>query len=228
MRVLGISSADKIISVALVDGDKPLLSTTVAGARAEKVMFYIKEAGIKPEDIDGVAVAAGPGSYSGLRGGLAAAKTLAQVLEVPLVSVSTLEAIAYNLIDIEGTIAVILHARSEEYNFALFGAARGKLKRLTDDMVIKAEALEERISRISGEIWVAGDTRVIKDIKPCLPAGRGIKKRNIHFVDGVHSQPYGTNVAQLGLIKFKDGKRDDPLKLAPRYSHQPNIREYKA
>lgn len=218
MRVLGISSADKIISVALVDGNKPLLSTTVAGARAEKVMFYIKEAGIKPEDIDGVAVAAGPGSYSGLRGGLAAAKTLAQVLKVPLVAVSTLEAIAYNLIDIEGTIAVILHARLDEYNFAVFKAAKGKLKRLTDDMVIKAEALQGRISRISGEIWVVGDIKDIKDIK----------KKNVHFVDGVHSQPYGINVAQLGLIKFKDGKRDDPLKLVPRYSHQPNIREYKA
>jgi tRNA threonylcarbamoyladenosine biosynthesis protein TsaB len=90
-----------------------------------------------------VAVAVGPGSYSGLRGGLAVAKTLAQTLKVPLAGISTLEAIAYNLINVEGTMAVILDAKADEYNFALFGASRGKLKRLTGDMVLKANVIKE-------------------------------------------------------------------------------------
>lgn len=216
MRVLGISSATKVIGIGLVDEEKVLVETTLADIQAEKITFYVKEAGIKPEEIDGVAVAIGPGSYSGLRGGLATAKSLAQTLGVPIVGVPTLEAIAYNLIDIEGTMAVVLDAKADEYNFALFGAAGGKLKRLTDDLVIKLDVLKDSLSRISGDIWVVGN---IKEV-------RGIKGENYHFAEEVHSHPYGINVAKLGCLKIKAGQIDDLLKLVPQYSHKPNIREF--
>jgi tRNA threonylcarbamoyladenosine biosynthesis protein TsaB len=218
MKVLGISSAAKVISIGLIDEGRVIIETTVSDIQAEKIMFYVKEAGIEPKQIEGVAVAQGPGSYSGLRGGLAAAKSLAQTLNVPLVGVSTLEAIAYNLIDIEGTMAVVLDARADEYNFALFGASSGKLRRVTDDLVLKLDMLRERISRVSGDIWFVGNIKGIKDI-------RG---DNYHFVEETHSHPYGMNVARLGLAKIKTGQIDDPLKLVPQYSHKPNIREFKS
>jgi tRNA threonylcarbamoyladenosine biosynthesis protein TsaB len=179
-------------------------------------MFYVKEAGIEPSQIEGVAVASGPGSYSGLRGSLAAAKSLAQTLNVPLTGVSTLEAIAYNLIDSEGTIMVVLDARADEYNCALFGASQGKLKRLTADVMMKLAALKERVAGISGEIWLTGNTKELRELKGS----------NFHFAEEVHGHPYGTNVARIGLEKIKAGKIDDPLKLLPLYSHQPNIREF--
>jgi tRNA threonylcarbamoyladenosine biosynthesis protein TsaB len=219
MRILGLSSATKIISIGLVDEEKVLIETTLADIQAEKIMFYVKEAGIKPEEIDGVAVAQGPGSYSGLRGGLAAAKSLAQTLNVPLVGISTLEAIAYNLVDIEGTMAVVLDARADEYNFALFGASQSKLKRLTDDLVLKLEVLLDRLSRISGDIWVVGNIREVRGkIRE--------NQENIHFAEAIHSHPYGINVARLGLLKNKAGQTDDPLKLVPQYSHKPSFREF--
>ena len=161
-------------------------------------------------------MASGPGSYSGLRGSLAAAKSLAQTLNVPLTGVSTLEAIAYNLIDIEGTIMVVLDARADEYNCALFGASQGKLKRLTADVVLKLAALKERIAGISGDIWLVGNTKELKDLKD----------NNLHFAEEVHGHPYGTNVARIGLEQIRAGKTDDPLKLVPLYSHQPNIKEF--
>jgi tRNA threonylcarbamoyladenosine biosynthesis protein TsaB len=219
MRVLGISSATKIISIGLIDEDRVLVETTVSDIHAEKVMFYVQAAGIEHDQIDGVAVAVGPGSYSGLRGGLAAAKSLAQSLNVPLVGVPTLEAIAYNLIDIEGAMAVVLDARADEYNFALFGAHQGKLKRLTDDLALKYDKIVDKLSKISGELYVAGN---LKDFKGKL------KSKNIHLAEDIHSHPYGTNVARLGLLKIKAGETADSLKLTPTYSHKPNIREYKS
>ncbi|MBU1026121.1 MAG: tRNA (adenosine(37)-N6)-threonylcarbamoyltransferase complex dimerization subunit type 1 TsaB, partial [Candidatus Margulisbacteria bacterium] len=165
MRILGISSATKVISIGLLDEDKVLIETTVSDIRAEKILFYVNEAGIKPEEIEAVAVAIGPGSYVGLRGGLATAKSLAQTLDIPLVAVSTLEAIAYNLADIEGTMAVILDAKSDEYNIALFGAHKGKLKRLTEDMVLRFDKVRDSLSRISGDIWVVGNIKGIKGIE---------------------------------------------------------------
>ncbi|MFH1684098.1 MAG: tRNA (adenosine(37)-N6)-threonylcarbamoyltransferase complex dimerization subunit type 1 TsaB [Candidatus Margulisiibacteriota bacterium] len=220
MRILGISSATKVISIGLVDEDKVLVETTVSDIRAEKIILYINEAGIKPGQIEGVAVAQGPGSYSGLRGGLAAAKSLAQTLNVPLVGVSTLSAIAYNLIDIEGTMAVILDAKREEYNFALFGASGGKLKRLTDDLVIKHDQLVNKLLKISGSLYLVGNLKETRNSKLATC-------NNFHFAEDMHSHPYGINVARLGLLKIKAGKTEDPLQLIPKYSHKPNIREYR-
>lgn len=220
MKILGISSATKVISFGLLDEDRVLVEATVAETQSERIMFYVQEAGIKPDQIEAVAAASGPGSYSGLRGGLATAKSLAQTLNVPLVGVSTLEAIAFNLIDIEGTMAVILDARADEYNFALFGASQGKLKRLTEDLVCKLDSLLVCLSRISGEIWITGN---IRGISGKIRENQG---SNFHFAEEVHSHPYGINVANLGLLKIEAGEIDDPLKLTPSYSHKPNIREY--
>jgi tRNA threonylcarbamoyladenosine biosynthesis protein TsaB len=218
MRVLGLSGATKVISLGLIDDDRLIIETTMADMHSEQIMFYVKAAGIEPSQIEGVAVASGPGSYSGLRGSLAAAKLLAQTLSVPLTGVSTLEAIAYNLIDIEGTIMVVLGARADEFNCALFGASQGKLNRLTDDVVMKLAALQARIAGISGEIWLTGETKELKTLKT----------NNRHFAAEVHGHPCGINVARIGLEQIKAGKKDDPLKLAPLYSHQPNIREFKS
>lgn len=191
MKTLGISSATKAISVGLVDGEKILAELTFSGKEAftEDLIVYIKkiigESGIKPECI---AVTEGPGAYSGLRGGLATAKTLAQVLKLPVVGISTLEAIAYNMIDCDGTIAAVTHAKSEEYNFALFGIKNRKMKRLTEDMLVPKEKIE--------------------------------KLANVKICDGI---PRGSSVAFLAEGKEKT----DLLKLHPKYSHKPNIREYK-
>lgn len=217
MRVLGLSSATKMISLGLIDEDQVLVETTVADLRAEKLVFYMKEAGIEPKQIQAVAVAQGPGSYSGLRGGLATAKSLAQTLNIPLTGVSTLEAVAYNLVDVEGTMAVILDAKRDEYNFALFGAHQGKLKRLTDDLVMTLDRISRKLGQINGEIHIVGETKELK---------KKVKGDNHLFADEVNSHPYGINVAKLGLLNIKAKKTADPLKLIPNYSHKPNIREY--
>ena len=218
MRILGISTAAGVASFGLIDEEKVLAEGTLSGNIAEKILFYVKEAGIEPKDIDGISVAVGPGSYSGLRAGVATAKTLAQTLSIPIVGVPTLDAIAYNFIDVQGTIAVILDARSDEYNFALFGASNGKLNRLTDDIVIKLDRLADKLKKITGNIYLAGKLSEIKE---------RIVGDNFHFADETNSYPYGINVAKIGLALIKSGKTDDPIKLVPNYSHKPNIREYK-
>lgn len=218
MHVLGISSATKVVSIGLVENEQLLFETTVANVQSESILFYVQEAGIKPADINGIAVAMGPGSYSGLRGGVATAKALSATLDIPLVGISTLEAIAYNLVEIEGTMAVVLDARQAEYNFALFGASKGKLKRIIDDMVIKLDLLLGKLSAISGPIRLVGNLSAIEN---------KIQGENFHFADPLHSHPYGINVAKLGLQRFQAGKKDDPLTMVPNYSHLPKIREFK-
>ncbi|MFH1542311.1 MAG: tRNA (adenosine(37)-N6)-threonylcarbamoyltransferase complex dimerization subunit type 1 TsaB [bacterium] len=136
MFVLGISSATKVISIGLIDEDKVLVDKTFDDMRAEMILSFVQEAGITPDQIEGVAVAIGPGSYSGLRGGAATAKTLAQTLNIPLVGVSTLAAIAYNEIGQSKNIAVMLDAKRDDFNFACFKVEVGRLVRKTEDMVL--------------------------------------------------------------------------------------------
>lgn len=219
MYTLGISCATKLISFGIIDEQGVQLETSIAEILAERIMFYVKESGVKPEEIEGIAITTGPGSYSGLRAGLATAKTLAQTLNLPLVGVSTLEAIAYNLIEIEGTMAVVLDARLNEYNFALFGAAGGKLNRLTEDLVLKWEVLVKKLSDISGKLWLVGNTRALKAIRNWPD--------NFSFAEEMHGHPYGINVARLGRCKIQAGLVDDPLALAPHYSHKVSFKEFK-
>jgi tRNA threonylcarbamoyladenosine biosynthesis protein TsaB len=216
MKVLGISSATKIISFGLIDGGRVVAEATIAETRAEMLMPLLAQAGVTPEQIDAIAVCQGPGSYSGLRGGAATAKSLAQTLSKPLVGISTLDAIAYNLIGIEGTMAVILDARGDEYNFALFGANGGVLKRLTADLTLKLDVIKQRLAAVSGELWLVGN----------LTGLRGEERSNFHFADEIQCHPYGINVARLGALKLLAGEKADPLALIPNYSHQPNIREF--
>ena len=219
MKIIGLSSATEVISFGLIDDDRVLAEATIAQTRAETIMPLLAQAGVEPAQIEAIAVASGPGSYSGLRGGLATAKSLAQTLQVPLIGISTLEAIAYNLVEVEGTMAVILDARLDEYNFALFGASGGKLKRLTDDLVIKLDKLNGLLQKIEGPLYLIGKLEGVR--------GKGVGSReNLRFADEIHSKPYGINVAKLGLLKIKAGKKSDPLELVPSYSHQPHFKEF--
>ncbi len=223
MAVLGISSATKMISAGLAEEGKILAEISISGKESftEDLMVYIdklvKESGKK---FQAVAVTQGPGAYAGLRGGLAVAKTLSQTLTLPLVGVSTLEAVAYNLTDITCTAAVITDARSAEYNFALFTSNGGAIGRLTNDLVLTAERIVDILSRVKGPLYLAGQTSgIFAEILAVNPETRVVEMAN--------SQPWAGLVAILGEKLLAEGKLDDPLKLAPRYSHTPNIREWK-
>jgi len=215
MAILGISSATKIISVGLVDQGRLLAELTLSGKEAftEDLILYIdkliEQSGVS---LKGIAATEGPGAYSGLRGGLATAKTLAQTLNLPIVGVSTLEAIAYNLIDIEGTILAVTDARADEFNFAAFTSKDKKLVRLTEDLVLRLDRIIELLSQVKGKLYLAGQ---IVEIYSQLSNTR---------ITAIPAQPRGGSVAAIGENLIAEGKI--PQNVLPRYSHLPHIREW--
>lgn len=226
MYVLGISSATKMIGVSLINEGEVLAEySTQAGATEELIVYIdkvLKKANIPLKRISGIAVTTGPGSYGGLRGGLAGAKTLSQVSGISIVGVSTLQAIAYNLIDVEGAIFAALDACREDFNLALFTVRGQNLTRLTEDMVLNIDKIVGTLRKIKGKAYLVCPhsglpTRVLEMFPntsiTILPVGR--------------SWPFATNVAMIGLEKLKKKETDDFIALAPHYSHKPNIREYK-
>jgi len=148
MRILAIESSARQSSVALVEEEK-LIAQNVqnAGQTHSKTLLpmthsLLRDLGITIQDIDKIAVAHGPGSFTGIRIGVATAKGLAMGADKPLIGVSTLEAMAHQAKHLgAGIICPVMDARREQVYNALFTMEDGTLTRLTEDRAIAVETL---------------------------------------------------------------------------------------
>ena len=133
----------------------------------------MKQCGKAPADVTHVAVAAGPGSFTGVRIGVAAAKGFAWGREIPLCGVSTLQAMALTLGVWEGTVCCVMDARRNQVYNALYRAEGGSITRIREDRAISLEELGRELGGISGTIYLVGDGselthRTLKDTVPNL------------------------------------------------------------
>lgn len=109
------------------------------------------------KEIDAFAVSAGPGSFTGVRIGVAAVKGMAQALNKPCISVSALEAMAQNLKNTECTVCAVMDARCKQFYNALFESKNGRITRLTEDRALSSEELQDELEKVSGRIILTGD-----------------------------------------------------------------------
>ena len=110
----------------------------------------------KFSDLGAIAVTAGPGSFTGVRIGVATVKGLAFANNTPCITVSTLEAIAYNFIDENAVVCAVMDARRMQFYNALFKAENGKIARLCDDRAISLEDLKKDLEGFE-KVIIAGD-----------------------------------------------------------------------
>jgi tRNA threonylcarbamoyladenosine biosynthesis protein TsaB len=121
----------------------------------------LKQCGLKPQDVTAVAVAEGPGSFTGVRIGVAAAKGFAWGMEIPCYGVSTLEAMARSLGAFDGVICPVMDARRSQVYNALFYANQGILERVTPDRAISLEDLETELKKYEKPIFLVGDGSIL-------------------------------------------------------------------
>lgn len=163
MLLLAFETSAKAGSVALMQEDRLLAeSYQNSGLTHSQTLLSMAESMIKscdltPQDVQAVAVAAGPGSFTGVRIGVAAAKGFSWGLEIPCCGVSTLEAMAENLGIYEGTVVCVMDARRSQVYNALFRAEKGVLTRMTPDRAISLAELKGELSEISGPLYLVGD-----------------------------------------------------------------------
>ena len=163
MKILAFETSAKAASVALTDGGKLLAEsyqkTGMTHSQTLMVMAQdlLKTCGLSPKDVDAVAVAAGPGSFTGVRIGVAAAKGYAWGGELPCYGVSTLEAMARNLGIWQGYIVPAMDARRSQVYTAIFHAEKGVLTRVEEDMAISLQELGEKIKNYEESIFLVGD-----------------------------------------------------------------------
>ena len=163
MLILAFETSAKAGSVALHDGQTLLgesyCNTGLTHSQTLMTMAedLLKNCGVTPKDVTAVAVAAGPGSFTGVRIGVAAAKGFAWGAEIPCHGVSTLEAMALNLGVENGYVLPVMDARRNQVYNALFYARGGELERKTDDRAIALEELAAEIKNLNEPIFLVGD-----------------------------------------------------------------------
>lgn len=163
MKILALETSAKAVSAALSEDGRILASgyqdTGLTHSRTLMpiVEHLFRNTGLTMADCDAVAVAAGPGSFTGIRIGVTAAKGLAFAAEKPAVGISTLAAMARNVAFADGLVLCAMDARRSQIYNAVFLAENGHLTRLTPDRAIALEELAQELREDSRPKMVVGD-----------------------------------------------------------------------
>jgi tRNA threonylcarbamoyladenosine biosynthesis protein TsaB len=171
----------------------------------------LKSCGCTPQDVEAVAVAAGPGSFTGVRIGVAAAKGYAWGSQIPCCGVSTLEAMALSLGAWDGYVVGVMDARRSQVYTATFRAEKGNLTRLTEDRAISLGELAEELKTLQEPVFLVGDGSNL-----CYNT---LKAQVSHLVlppeHRMHQRASGVALAAEGMIAR--GEICDGAALTPNY-----------
>lgn len=163
MKILSVDTSAVCASVAVTEGEKIIsLCSTNAGLTHSRTLLPMIDSALKSSetalsDIDFFACLAGPGSFTGIRIGVAAIKGLADGSEKKCFSVSTLEALAYNLLGQNVIACSVMDARCSQVYCAIFDVSGNEIKRLTNDEALRIEELKEKLSNFEKEVVFVGD-----------------------------------------------------------------------
>ena len=158
--LLSLDSSAVTASVALTDGDRVIKSEFVNSGltHSETLLPMVKRVmgDYEFSSLDAVAITAGPGSFTGVRIGVATVKGIAFAGNIPCYGVSTLEAIAYNFVDENCVVCAVMDARRMQFYNAIFKVENGIVSRITPDRAISIDDLREEMKQYDSVI-IAGD-----------------------------------------------------------------------
>ena len=215
MKVLALDTASATGSVALLDGER-LIAETLLNLRAthsERLLGQIRQvlaaAGLALTDLDLIAAVSGPGSFTGLRVGLATAKGLAHAAGLPLIGVSTLRLLAMNLPLCPLPVCAFLDARKREVYTALFTWRDGLPQPVGSELVLPPAAA---LHRLEGEVALVGDGVLLyRDLIDEILSSRA------HLPALCHHQPRAAAAAVLASRDFSLGAEATATGLKPVY-----------
>ena len=216
MKILSLDSSAKTASVAVTDGEKLITECFGnAGLTHSRTLMpmidnALRQADMKIDEIDAFCVNAGPGSFTGIRIGVAAVKGLAISSDKPCAGTSTLESIAYNFTDENAVICAAMDARCNQVYTAFFEIADGRVNRLCEDRAVSITELADDISAIGKPVILAGDGAEI-----CFNAMKdNLNNVSLSAENRRYQRAYGAALAALANEKlFEDSALLTPVYL---------------
>ena len=221
MIILGIETATQRAGVALGGPDGLLASIEVGGGRrhAESLAPALEQAchhaGIGLDQIGAVAVDVGPGLFTGMRVGIAAAKAMAYALELPMIGISSLDLVAFPLRFSAGRVAAVIDARKGQVFYAFFAPVPGGLQRLTESQVGSIDELVADL-RASGEHHVLvgdGALRYRDDLVDVI---------RCDYADEFLDHPSAAALVYLARAQAQRGQWTDLAEIQPMYLRPPD------
>lgn len=226
MRILSIDTSTEIGSIALLDGDSLIAEVSVSRPMnqltwlAPAIKQCMDDVSWQMNELEGVAVGCGPGSFTGLRVGIATAKSIAQVYSLPIAGISSLDAIAYQCLSFNGTICAVMKTRCikrKETNeplqhekggglFTAFYKSDGLRMVRTGDFIVESPLeLADRINLRRHPIGIIGDAGISRK--------QLIKELKVQFwwLPSFLGYPRGANVGYLAYISGELNEKKDSL-----------------
>ena len=208
--ILNIETATKNCSVAIAKNGETILCKEIAEegySHAEKLHVFIEEAiaeaGITVQDLVAVAVSQGPGSYTGLRIGVSAAKGLCFALNIPLIAVDTLKTLASQAKVSDGKIIPMLDARRMEVYSEVFNANLGVEREIQAEVIT-----EDSFKEITETIYFVGDCA-----DKCKPI---LTKENFIFLEDI-KYPSASAMSKISFDKYQKSDTVDVAYFEPYY-----------
>ena len=218
MKILALDSSGLVASVAVAEDDNLLAEYTVnyKKTHSQTLLPMLDEIAKMIEldlnTIDAIAVAAGPGSFTGLRIGSATAKGLGLALKKPLIPIPTVEGLAYNLYGTKALICPLMDARRNQVYTGIYEFCGNDFKKVEDQMAVSIEDIIKKLNKMGREVIFLGDgVAVYKTIIE--------QQCNVPYSFApahVNKQRAGA-LASLAQQYFREGKIEDPAEHKPDY-----------
>lgn len=218
MKILGLDSSGIVASVAIVEDENLIAEYTVNYKKTHSQTLLpmldelAKMTELDLDSVDAIAVAEGPGSFTGLRIGSATAKGLGLALKKPLAEIPTVDALAYNLYDAKGLICPIMDARRNQVYTGIYRFEEHQLVTVEGQMAVPMTELIRKLNERGEEVIFLGDgvpvfaQTIAKNLKvPYSFAPAHVNKQR------------AAAVAALGELYVKEGKTVTAMEHIPEY-----------
>ncbi|MEK7702984.1 MAG: tRNA (adenosine(37)-N6)-threonylcarbamoyltransferase complex dimerization subunit type 1 TsaB [Nitrospirota bacterium] len=205
MKVLGIETSTHFCGVAILDETRLIgeYRVVLKLKHAERLLplidMLLKESETRLSDLSAIAVSIGPGSFTGLRAGVATAKGLAIGSHLPLIAISTLEAMAAVFSHCELTIVSVIPSRKDEVYWAAFSASEGIIARMTSDACDLVEIMLEKLSLHRRILFTGEGAILFRDQIAKKMKGSAI------FPEISLQAPFASLVAERGRLQWMRG-----------------------
>ena len=218
MKILGLDSSGIVASVAVVEDDVLIAEYTVNYKKTHSQTLLpmldeiVKMTELDLNSVDAIAVAAGPGSFTGLRIGSATAKGLGLALKKPHVEIPTVEGLEYNLYDTQGIICPIMDARRQQVYTGIYRFEDHRLRVLEDQMAVPMEELISKLNKLGQPVTFLGDgVSVFREmIRQELAVPFAFAPAHIN-------KQRAAAIAALGMEYYREGKTQTAMEHVPDY-----------
>ena len=218
MKILGIDSSGLVATVAIQSDDILVGEYTIHNKKTHSqtllpmIQDMLRMAEVPVEELDAIAVAAGPGSFTGLRIGAATAKGLGQALNIPLVAVPSLEGLAYNLAGADALVCPIMDARRNQAYYGIYDVSGEMPVVVAEQDAAPIDTVLQKVRETGREIIFVGDGVPVF-------ANRIAEEEGLAYRLGADNVRYqkASSVAALGRKYMEQGKGMPAERFAPIY-----------